>query len=137
MHEGIIIHNRADDRRVMHDDGRVGSGDKLRVGGGAGQPLRVVLGIAALNRIREQVPHGRQKARPAGGGISIVAIDGGVGDGDGDGRSERGRGHRGEGAEVEVEAAWKRQKSMSSRAALEPRQGEREVAQPGQHHGRR
>lgn len=35
VHEGVIIHNRSDDRRVMQDDGSVGSGNKLGVGGSA------------------------------------------------------------------------------------------------------
>ena len=144
VHEGIIIDNGADDGGVMEHDGSVRSGHKLGVRGGACQTLRVVLGIAALHRIGEQVAHGRQKARAGGGGGVVVVVVmmmmmmvSSVG---GSGGKSRGRRPR-DGGEAEGEAALKRRGGREGvEVGVEARHREtvHEVAQPVRHRsGRR
>lgn len=59
VHEGVVIDDGADDGGVVENDGSVGSGDELGVGGGARQALGVVLSIAALHGVGEEVTDGR------------------------------------------------------------------------------
>lgn len=77
--EGIIIDDGADDARVVEDDGSVRSSNELWVGGRTGQTLGVVLGIAAMHSIGEEVANGCEEARAVRGSSSNIVIIEGTG----------------------------------------------------------